>query len=191
MVSKEYVQTAHPYDRDLASLGAWIETGFSSRGPWWATVTAFRRCDRHWSIGAHAPCAKKILRAPLLELACGGVMLQDRTQRAARKLSTPTRMGYQTCQGQQEPTHGRGVLTKGRRFFRSGEDLGRIVNRKMRAHACSTTGEAKGGRTWSKGAHTFGQHGSGMNRTRLWGGKDVTPIQTSCAGRRVLRRPAQ
>ena len=33
MVSKEYVQTAHPYDRDLASLGAWIETGFSSRGP--------------------------------------------------------------------------------------------------------------------------------------------------------------
>ena len=40
MVSKEYVQTAHPYDRDLASLGAWIETGFSSRGPRWATVTA-------------------------------------------------------------------------------------------------------------------------------------------------------
>jgi hypothetical protein len=45
MVSKEYVQTAHPYDRDLAPLGAWIETGFSSRSPWWATVTAFRRCE--------------------------------------------------------------------------------------------------------------------------------------------------
>ena len=40
MVSKEYVQTARPYDRDLASPGAWIETGLSSRSPWWATVTA-------------------------------------------------------------------------------------------------------------------------------------------------------
>jgi hypothetical protein len=25
MLSKEYVQTAHPYDRDLAPLGTWIE----------------------------------------------------------------------------------------------------------------------------------------------------------------------
>jgi hypothetical protein len=25
MVSKEYVQTAHPYDMDLAPLGAWLE----------------------------------------------------------------------------------------------------------------------------------------------------------------------
>jgi len=25
MVSKEYVQTAHPYDKDLAPLGAWLE----------------------------------------------------------------------------------------------------------------------------------------------------------------------
>jgi hypothetical protein len=33
MVSKEYVQTAHPYDRDLAFLGAWIAKGLSSRGP--------------------------------------------------------------------------------------------------------------------------------------------------------------
>ena len=40
MVSKEYVQTARPYDRDLASPGAWIETGLSSRGPRWVTVTA-------------------------------------------------------------------------------------------------------------------------------------------------------
>ena len=43
MVSKEYVQTARPYDRDLASPGAWIETGLSSRGPRWVTVTAFIR----------------------------------------------------------------------------------------------------------------------------------------------------
>jgi hypothetical protein len=95
MVSKEYVQTAHPLDRDLASLGAWIETGLSSRSPWWVTVTAVRRCDRHWSIGGHASRArKKILRAPVLELACDGVMLQDRTQRAAQMLSTPpTRTG--------------------------------------------------------------------------------------------------
>ena len=99
MVSKEYVQTAHPYDRDLASLGAWIETGFSSRGPWWATVTAFRRCDRHWSIGARAPCAKKILRAPVLELACGGVMLQDRTQRAARKVEHANQDGVSNMSG--------------------------------------------------------------------------------------------
>jgi hypothetical protein len=27
MVSKEYVQTAHPYDRDLATLGDWLEKG--------------------------------------------------------------------------------------------------------------------------------------------------------------------
>jgi hypothetical protein len=33
MVSKEYVQTARPYDRDSAFSGAWIETGRSSRGP--------------------------------------------------------------------------------------------------------------------------------------------------------------
>ena len=25
VVSKEYVQTAHPYDKDLAPLGAWLE----------------------------------------------------------------------------------------------------------------------------------------------------------------------
>jgi hypothetical protein len=45
-----------------------------------------------------------------------------------------------------------------------------------------------------QGAHTLDstrQHGSDMNRTSEWGGKDVTPIQTSRAGRRVLRRPAQ
>ena len=40
MVSKENVQTARPYDRDLASPGAWIETGLSSRDPRWVTVTA-------------------------------------------------------------------------------------------------------------------------------------------------------
>jgi hypothetical protein len=51
MVSKEYVQTARPYDKDLASPGAWIETGFSSRGPRWVTVAAILRArDRHWNI---------------------------------------------------------------------------------------------------------------------------------------------
>jgi hypothetical protein len=82
MVSKEYVQTARPYDRDLASLGAWIETGFSSRGPWWVTVTAFAavaRCDRHWNIGGHVPAQKNFVPPPVRELACDGVMLQDRT----------------------------------------------------------------------------------------------------------------
>ncbi|MFL6603100.1 MAG: hypothetical protein ACJ8R9_17470 [Steroidobacteraceae bacterium] len=33
VVSKEYVQTAHPYDRDLTSLGAWIAKGFFFQEP--------------------------------------------------------------------------------------------------------------------------------------------------------------
>ena len=94
MVSKEYVQTAHPYDRDLAFLGAWIETGFSSRGPWWVTVTALH-CVTGTGVSAVTWSArKKIARVPVLELACDGVMLQDRTQSAAQMLSTPpTRTG--------------------------------------------------------------------------------------------------
>jgi len=55
----------------------------------------FALCDRHWSIGSDPVRAeKKFARAPVLELACDGVMLQDRTQRAAQMLSTPpTRTG--------------------------------------------------------------------------------------------------
>src|SRR5579864_140609 len=34
MVSRDYVQTAHPYDRDLAFLGAWKGTGKAIQGPW-------------------------------------------------------------------------------------------------------------------------------------------------------------
>jgi hypothetical protein len=33
MVSKEYVQTARPYDRDLASPGAWTENRTFFQGP--------------------------------------------------------------------------------------------------------------------------------------------------------------
>jgi len=33
MVSKENVQTAHPYDTDLATLGAWIEKRRFFQGP--------------------------------------------------------------------------------------------------------------------------------------------------------------
>ena len=39
----------------------------------------FALCDRHWSIGSHLVRAEKIARVPVLELACDGVMLQDRT----------------------------------------------------------------------------------------------------------------
>jgi hypothetical protein len=73
MVSKEYVQTAHPYDRDLAFLGAWIETGLSSRGPWWETVTASGAVP-----GTGVSAATRAAREKK-ELACGCVMLQDRT----------------------------------------------------------------------------------------------------------------
>ena len=80
MVSKEYVQTARPYDRDLASPGAWIETGLSSRGPRWVTVTASfaRLCPALDYQPALLPGpAKKSMRALTTELACCGAMLQD------------------------------------------------------------------------------------------------------------------
>jgi len=90
MVSKEYVQTARPYDRDLASPGAWIETGLSSRDPRWVTVTAAtgaRVCDRHWSIdGPIFHREKKSMRALTSELACGDVMLQDQLQCPCSKI---------------------------------------------------------------------------------------------------------
>ena len=59
MVSKEYVQTARPYDRDLASPGAWIETGLSSRDPRWVTVTAFF----HASVSGNGVFTVRELRA--------------------------------------------------------------------------------------------------------------------------------
>jgi hypothetical protein len=37
----------------------------------------------------HARERKKIVRAPVLELACGGVMLQDRTQPGCSKIDQP------------------------------------------------------------------------------------------------------
>jgi hypothetical protein len=49
----------------------------------------FARCDRHWNIHDHARERKKIVRAPVLELACGGVMLQDRTQPGCSKIDQP------------------------------------------------------------------------------------------------------
>ena len=80
MVSKDYVQTARPYDRDLASPGAWIETGLSSRGPRWVTVTASfaRLCPALDYRARHSRRRKKFMRALTSELACAGVMLQDR-----------------------------------------------------------------------------------------------------------------
>jgi hypothetical protein len=50
MVSKEYVQTAHPYDRDLAPLGAWIEKRTFFQEPLAGDSNCV--CDRHWNIGA-------------------------------------------------------------------------------------------------------------------------------------------
>ena len=47
----------------------------------------FARCDRHWNIHTHARARKKIVCAPVLELACGGVMLQDRTTRLLKDWS--------------------------------------------------------------------------------------------------------
>jgi hypothetical protein len=89
MVSKEYVQTARPYDRDLASPGAWIETGLSSRDPRWVTVTAFYARPIVTGTGVFMSSIlqlKKIMRALTSELACGGVMLQDRSRCPCSKI---------------------------------------------------------------------------------------------------------
>ena len=56
-------------DRDLAFLGAWIETGFSSRGPWWVTVTAYAAVTGT-GISAAAWPARKIIRACARAGAC-------------------------------------------------------------------------------------------------------------------------
>lgn len=96
MVSKEYVQTARPYDRDLASPGAWIETGLSSRGPWWVTVTAFIRTfvtGMEYSYASIPTCNKKFMRSLTSELACGGAMLQDRGS-----VSSAQRLSIASCQ---------------------------------------------------------------------------------------------
>jgi hypothetical protein len=57
MVSKEYVQTAHPCDRDLATLGAWIEKGTFFQEPLVGDSNCF--CDRHWNMGRGARVASK------------------------------------------------------------------------------------------------------------------------------------
>jgi hypothetical protein len=62
MVSKEYVQTAHPYDRDLAFLGVWIENRTFFQGPSVGDsncVFPLARRDRYWSIGAGASRLEK------------------------------------------------------------------------------------------------------------------------------------
>ena len=74
MVSKEYVQTAHPYDRDLAPRGAWIEKRTFFQEPLAGDSNCV--CDRHWNIGAYRDSKKTACR-----LACVGVMLQDRTRK--------------------------------------------------------------------------------------------------------------
>jgi hypothetical protein len=84
MVSKEYVQTARPFDRDLATLGAWIETGFSSRGPSaGGSNCLFENFGRVTGTGLlarpHASFVEKNMRALTSELACDVVMLQDRS----------------------------------------------------------------------------------------------------------------
>jgi hypothetical protein len=91
MVSKEYVQTARPYDRDLASPGAWIETGLSSRDPRWVTVAAFatRLCQAMEYSRSVNSAREKNMRALTTELACGGVMLQDQSSSGlAQRLSS-------------------------------------------------------------------------------------------------------
>ena len=70
MVSKEYVQTAHPYDRDLASLGAWIETGFSSRGPLAGDSNCFAGAVPGTGVSTGQRGAqKKFVASPVWELA--------------------------------------------------------------------------------------------------------------------------
>jgi hypothetical protein len=82
MVSKEYVQTAHPYDRDLATLGAWGEIKDVLPGVlWWAAVTVFVTGTGILARGVVARLLK-ILPDMLVALARADVMLQDPRARA-------------------------------------------------------------------------------------------------------------
>src|SRR3979490_3233087 len=79
MVSREYVRTTRPGDRDLALLGALDETGFLSWHPRREPVAA--------SFGLRVGCPALGFGIPRADatLACGGSMEHDRSGIARRR----------------------------------------------------------------------------------------------------------